>query len=360
MANNSTPSFLEKVKSFFKALSKQQLIAIIAAVVAVAILIPVIIFVPKGNNTPEETTPATTTPAETTPEVTTPEVTTPDNTPDNTPVAKNYTFAFAVDTSISGTKVTNYVLALVLGADGKIVAARIDCAEIAPELDESGALVAATGILSKVEQGDSYGGDYPMSGGSWAKQTKAFEDAIVGMTVEEAVAIDMTLVAGCTMPSSPVTFKALLTEAAASENKIQFTTADPITVGVALDSYTKSGRGGKVQAFSEVAAVVFADGKVVAAAIDSIEQGFVITDGELEANEALLSKAEMGDDYQKGGMAASWEAQGLVFANALVGLTAEEVAAFEPVSDALAAAGCTLAWGADYKAAVDKAVTNVR
>ena len=629
MANNSTTSFLEKVKSFFKALSKQQLIAIIAAVVAVAILIPVIIFVPKGNNTPEETTSATTTPAETTPEVTTPD-NTPDNTPvakdyqivvvtdsaisngkvsnhalalvigadgkivaarfdcaeikpeldeggeliaqnsvttkvelgdsysgmaagswadqakafedyivgktaeevanldlalvagctmksttpvfqalvakafaselkvsfstadditiglainstvkaskgkasvtsdfagvvlangkvaatmldsceqkfsiedgalvapetpavskndqgdsyvmpagawyvqaqvfanstvgktvaeladlevvsdalatagctmqnttagykatiiaaagkvasipENTPVAKNYTFAFAVDTSISGTKVTNYVLALVLGEDGKIVAARFDCAEIAPELDESGALVAATGILSKVELGEAYN----MNSGTWAEQAKAFEDAIVGMTVEEAAAIDMTLVAGCTMPYTPFSFKALLTEAAASENKIQFTTADPITVGVALDSYTKSGRGGKVQAFSEVAAVVFADGKVVAAAIDSIEQGFVITDGALEANEALLSKAEMGDDYQKGGMAASWEAQGLVFANALIGLTADEVAAFEPVSDALAAAGCTLAWGADYKAAVDKAVTNVR
>ena len=314
----------------------------------IALLMVVTAFAACNKKTPEETTPATTTPATTTPAET---------TPDNTPVEKTYTFAFAVDTSISGTKVSNYVLALVLGADGKIVAARFDCAEIAPELDESGALVAATGILSKVELGDDYG---DMGSGNWAEQTAAFEAAIVGKTVEEAAAIDMTLVAGCTMPYTPFTFKALLTEAAASENKIQFTTADPITVGVALDSYTKSGRGGKVQAFSEVAAVVFADGKVVAAAIDSIEQGFVITDGELEANEALLSKAEMGDDYQKGGMAASWEAQGLVFANALVGLTAEEVAAFEPVSDALAAAGCTLAWGADYKAAVDKAVTNVR
>ena len=348
---NKTPNFLEKVTGFFKALSKKQLIAIIAAVVAVAVLIPVIILIPNGNNKPEETTPAETTPAETTPAQTTPA-----ETPDNTPVEKTYTFAFAVDTSISGTKVSNYVLALVLGADGKIVAARLDCTDIQPELDEAGALVAATGILSKVELGEAYG----MNSGTWAEQAKAFEDAIVGMTVEEAAAIDMTLVAGCTMPYSPFTFKALLTEAAASENKIQFTTADPITVGVALDSYTKSGRGGKVQAFSEVAAVVFAGGKVVAAAIDSIEQGFVITDGELEANEALLSKAEMGDDYQKGGMDTSWQAQGLVFANALIGLTADEVAAFEPVSDALAAAGCTLEWGADYKAAVDKAVTNVR
>ena len=314
----------------------------------IALLMVVTAFAACNKKTPEETTPATTTPATTTPAET---------TPDNTPVEKTYTFAFAVDTSISGTKVSNYVLALVLGADGKIVAARFDCAEIAPELDESGALVATTGILSKVELGDDYG---DMGSGNWAEQTAAFEAAIVGKTVEEAAAIDMTLVAGCTMPYTPFTFKALLTEAAASENKIQFTTADPITVGVALDSYTKSGRGGKVQAFSEVAAVVFAGGKVVAAAIDSIEQGFVITDGELEANEALLSKAEMGDDYQKGGMAASWQAQGLVFANALIGLTADEVAAFEPVSDALAAAGCTLAWGADYKAAVDKAVTNVR
>ena len=304
----------------------------------IALLLVATALVACNNKTPEETTPV-----ETTPE-------------NNAPVEKTYTFAFAVDTSISGTKVTNYVLALVLGEDGKIVAARFDCTDIQPELDEAGALVAATGILSKVELGDDYG----MNSGTWAEQAKAFEDAIVGKTVEEAAAIDMTLVAGCTMPYTPFSFKALLTEAGASENKIQFTTAAPITVGVALDSYTKSGKGGKVQAFSEVAAVVFADGKVVAAAIDSIEQGFVITEGQLVANEALLSKAEQGDDYVKGGMSASWQAQGLVFANALVGLTAEQVGTFEPVSDALAAAGCTMQWGANYKAAVDKAVAAVR
>ena len=50
---NQTPNFLEKVKGFFKALSKQQLIAIIAAVVAIEILIPVIILIPNGNNKPE-------------------------------------------------------------------------------------------------------------------------------------------------------------------------------------------------------------------------------------------------------------------------------------------------------------------
>ena len=54
---NKTPNFLEKVKGFFKGLSKKQLIAIIAAIVVVAVLIPVIILLPKGNSEPENNAP---------------------------------------------------------------------------------------------------------------------------------------------------------------------------------------------------------------------------------------------------------------------------------------------------------------
>ena len=44
-------SFQEKLTGFFQKMSKKQLIAIIAAFVAVAILVPVIILLPKNNNT---------------------------------------------------------------------------------------------------------------------------------------------------------------------------------------------------------------------------------------------------------------------------------------------------------------------
>ena len=332
MANNSTTSFLEKVKSFFKALSKQQLIAIIAAVVAVAILIPVIIFVPKGNNTPEETTSATTTPAETTPEVTT-----PDNTPDNTPVAKDYQIVVVTDSAISNGKVSNHALALVIGADGKIVAARFDCAEIKPELDEGGELIAQNSVTTKVELGDSYSG---MAAGSWADQAKAFEDYIVGKTAEEVANLDLALVAGCTMKSTTPVFQALVAKAFASELKVSFSTADDITIGLAINSTVKASKG-KASVTSDFAGVVLANGKVVATMLDSCEQKFSIEDGALVAPETpAVSKNDQGDSYVM--PAGAWYVQAQVFANSTVGKTVAELADLEVVSDALATAGCTM------------------
>ena len=352
---NQPPNFLEKVKGFFKALSKQQLIAIIAAVVAIAVLIPVIILIPNGNNKPEETTPAETTPAATTPAETTPAET----TPDNTPVEKNYTFAFAVDTSIGTTKVTNHALALVIGADGKIVAARFDCAEIKPELDEGGSLIAQASVATKVEQGDNYGGGYGMQAGSWANQAKAFEDYIVGKTAAEVAALDLSLVAGCTMQSTTPLFQALVAKAFASELKVSFSTADPITVGLAIDS-TVSENKGTVSVSSDFAGVVIAGDKVVATMIDSCEQKFTIEDGALVAPETpAVSKNDQGDEYvmNKG----AWYKQAQAFANSTVGKTIAELADLETVSDALAAAGCTMQYTtAGYKATIIKAAGYAR
>ena len=277
-------------------------------------------------------------------------------------VEHNYTFSMAVDTSIKDGKVTNYVCALVV-EDGKIVAVRFDSVEITPTLDD-GAVVATTGIKSKVELGTAYDAHYPMGAGTWSVQAKAFEDYIIGKTADEVANLDLTLVTGCTMSSSRAVFQALVAEAFASANKINFKTTEEITLTVGFDSYVESStKGGvtKATAMSEVAALVFAGDKVAAAAIDSIDQSFTLTEGALVAGEAKLSKAEQGADYSmRGSTAGTWVEQSIVFAKAYIGLTAAEVVEFVPVSDALAAAGCTLKWGADYHAAVVKALDFVR
>ena len=105
----------------------------------------------------------------------TPEETTPEN---NAPVEKTYTVAIAVDSAANNKgKVSNTALVLVLDDAGKIVAARFDCSEVTPALNEDGTVKAVDAVETKVEKGDSYTG---MPAGSWAKQTKAFEDYIVG------------------------------------------------------------------------------------------------------------------------------------------------------------------------------------
>ena len=270
-------------------LSKKQLIIIIAAVVAVAVLIPVIIMLA-------------------------------------TPAEKDYQLVVVTDSAISDGKVSNHALALVIDEDGKIVAARFN-----------GALIPQASVTTKVELGDDYG---DMGSGNWAEQTAAFEAALVGKTIEEAANIDMTLVAGCTMPYTPFTFKALLTKAGASELKVSFSTADEITLGLAIDS-TVSENKGNASVSSDFAGVVIAGGKVVATMLDSCEQKFSIAEGALVAPETpAVSKNDQGENYKM--EAGSWAKQAQAFANSTVGKTVAELADLEVVSDALEAAGCTM------------------
>ena len=270
----------------------------------------------------------------------TPEETTPDNTVNNTPTEKTYTVAIAVDSSSSisrgKAKASNMALVLVLDDAGKIVAARFDTSEVTPELNEDGTVKTVDAVETKVEQGDAYTG---MPAGSWANQTKAFEDYIVGKTPAEVAALDASLIAGCTMQSSVPQFKALIAEAAASTLKVTFKTAEAITVGVAVDTTVTTGRSNKVTA--DFAGVVMAGGKVVATVLDSSEQSFTVEEGTITFGEFKGSKNEQGDSYT--GMAAGpWYKQAQVFANSTVGKTVAELANLETVSDALAAAGCTM------------------
>ena len=289
----------------------------------------------------------------------------PDNT-DNTPVEKTYTVAIAVDSAISANrdgsnKVSNTALVLVLDEAGKIAAARFDCSEVTPALNDDGTLNAIDSVATKVEQGDAYTG---MPAGSWANQTKAFENFLVGKTPAEVAALDTSaesvkgetpLVAGCTMTSSVPAFQALVAKAAASTQKVTFKTSEAITVGVAISTAVTAK---KVTA--DFAGIVMAGGKVVASMIDSCEQSFTVAEGAITFGTVAVSKNEQGDAYS-GMPAGPWYKQAQAFANSAVGKTAAELENLETVSDALAAAGCTMKnTTAGYKATIIKAAGNAR
>ena len=289
----------------------------------------------------------------------TPEEPTEAPTEDTNPAEKTYSLALAVDTAFGkGNKVSNIVMALVIDADGKIVSARVDAVEATPALDEAGALIAQESVATKVELGDAYDS---MSAGSWQAQATAFENWLVGKTAADVAATEFTneLIAGCTMTSSMATFKTLVAEAFASKLKVSFATAEAITSSIAINTAVKEGKGGKITVSSDVAAVVMAGGKVAAAAIDTIEQNYTIAEGALVPADLAASKTEQGDDYTM--TAGAWYKQAAVFCKAIVGMTATELEAFEPVSDALAAAGCTMqSTPAGYKTTLIKAVSTAR
>ena len=270
---------------------------------------------------------------------------------------KDYTLVVVTDSAVStsNNKVSNTLLALVIDADGKIVAARFDCAEVTPSLVD-GAIANVDSVITKVEKGDEYAG---MTAGSWADQAKAFEDYLIGKTAAEVAAMDTSdkaLIAGCTMSSSKATFKALVAKAFASTLKVEFKAAGDITVGAAISTKIS---GGKVS--SDFAGVVLAGGKVAATMIDSCEQKFTVTDGAIVAPATpAVSKNDQGESYS-GMPAGAWYKQAQAFANSTVGKTLAELANLETVSDALAAAGCTMKnTTAGYKTTIIAAAGYVR
>lgn len=273
------------------------------------------------------------------------------NNGENNNTEKTYTLALAVDTTVNAkNKVSNTALVLVIDADNKIVAARVDSVEATPALDEAGALVAQDSVKTKVELGAAYTG---MAAGSWADQAKAFEAWLVGKTAADVAGTEFTneLIAGCTMTSSMATFKALVAEAFASTTKVTFKTTESFKTGLALSTSVKSGNGGKVTVTTDVAALAIDGDKVAATAIDSIEQSFTIEEGALVAGEAKASKTEQGESYTM--PAGSWVKQAAAFSNSTVGKTVAELENLETVSDALAAAGCTMQnTTAGYKATI--------
>lgn len=255
-----------------------------------------------------------------------------------------YTLSIAVESTVEDGKITNYVAVLVLDKNEKIVAARIDCAEATATIEADAIKDVAT-IATKVDKGDAYG----MKSGSFAKQTKAFEDHIVGMTAEEVANLDMALVSGCTMPNSPASFKAVIAKAFTTSNKVTFKGSEDMTVGAAISMSIKDSK-----ATADFAGVVISGGKVAAAILDSNEQTLSITDGAITAGKYEGTKADKGDNYKMD--AGNWLSQAAVFASSAVGKTVDELNDLEAVSDALKEAGCTMQFTTyGYKATIIKA-----
>ena len=255
------------------------------------------------------------------------------------------------DSSAAGNaQIDTTFAAIVTDADGKIVSCRIDVAQNKMNVAD-GLVTTGNEYPTKMEKGTDYG-MAPVSsiGAEWDAQAKAFEEFVVGKTVDEVVAletqesnghqvaVDETLFAGCTMDI--VDFKAAVEKAGSDAWAVTFTTADAFTLGVAAitddaDSTAPTADAdGVVKMYTEFgAAVVGADGTILAALNDAIQPNITVDPaGEIVATEYKGTKRELGADY---GMApvsaigAEWDAQSAAFSQFVVGKTADEVAALE-------------------------------
>ena len=262
---------------------------------------------------------------------------------------------------ISKSKVTNITLALVIDSEGKIVAAQFDSVEISVKITDD-EIATSNRFTTKVEKGDAYTG---MSAGNWDEQSAAFEAFLIGKTAAEVAALefvtggaDAGLVAGCTMKSSMPVFQQLVAKAFAYEHKVEFTTTETITLGLAIDAKLTGSVEDGAKASADFAAVVVAGGKVVAAMLDSAEASFTFEYDEAEESYTTTvsykgSKNDQGDAYDayKPMAAGTWYKQAQVFANTAVGYT---VAELEGLSTEAIEGGCTIYTGG-YKATIVRA-----
>lgn len=342
-----------------------------------------------------------------------------DNTNNNnnnneTPAEKDYKLGMGVvvDMNSSATgnaQVDATVATVVTDADGKIVVCRIDVAQNKMTVTD-GAVEADKTFKTKMELGDDYnmakyGTSMDWNGDGvvkeWYDQAKAFENYVVGKTAAEVEAIKTQVVegagyviaedkalldAGCTIQITD--FIGAVAAACKDEQGIAFKTADTFTLGVAAKTAADESKAataeenGLVAMYTDFAATVVADGKIIAALNDAIQPKITINAaGEIVDKAYTATKRNLKEDYNmaKYGSAMDWNGDGKVlewylqsveFSKFVVGKTAAEVEAMATqvvegsgyvisADKALLDAGCTIQI-TSIKAVMAQAVKNAR
>jgi len=283
--------------------------------------------------------------------------------PDNAGETKEVDYTLGIGAAVTNDdfKVTTTVASVVLDADGKVVICRLDAVDVKPAVDaESGALTIEAAYATKREQGDNYKMvTYGGAKAEWYKQAEYFETAVVGKTADEIGAVktgDAELTAGCTIDVTD--FVKATVAACKSEHKVAFKTAAELTVGLSVIAGAED-KEDSVKYTADAAVAVVADGKVIAAVIDSLEATVELNDeGNVSSFSYKGTKLEQGDNYGMvayGGASAEWYVQAQNFANTAVGKAPADVAGLATEG----VAGCTIGVEGYHKALV-KAAEGVR
>ena len=278
------------------------------------------------------------------------------------------------------------VATVVLDAEGKIVSCRIDVAQNKMKV-VGGAVDTAATFKTKMELGTAYGmagkvdnnGDGVML--EWDEQAKAFEAYVVGKTAAEVgaiqtqeagghlIAVDETLLkAGCSMQITD--FIAAVVKACNDDQAQTFKTAATFTLGVAAatvadeSTAASADKDGEVKMYTDFAAAVIADGKILTAITDAVQPKIAInTLGDIVSTSFQATKRELKEGYNMATYGASmdnngdgkvleWYVQADAFVKHVVGMSGAEVNAMATktldngyvisADDALLTAGCTI------------------
>ena len=271
--------------------------------------------------------------------------------------------------------------AVVLDAEGTIVAVDLDVAQSKCPTTEAGAFTAeGFDARTKTEKGPDYGMTVASPiGAEWDAQMAAFEAWAIGKTVDYITAVELVesnghmvaaneadLYAGCTMQITD--FQLALADAL--NNTVEFT-ADSfkLGLGVATSCAVKEATAdaaGSIEMYTDYAAVVTAeDGTILAARLDAIQPKIVLNSDNTTAGiEDLRSKYTKKEDYGMtvaSPIGAEWYVQADAYCAYVAGKTVADLEAIELVehnghmvalNEADLYAGCTMQVGAYIEATV--------
>ena len=305
---------------------------------------------------------------------------------------EEYTLGMGVVVSTESSKTGNAqvdatVAAVVTDANGVIVACRIDVAQNKMDVTD-GAVATEKTFETKMELGDRYGMAGKVDNDNdgvkleWFEQTKAFEQHVVGMTVDQVAAMRTQLAgghyittdadllnAGCSMQITD--FIQAVVKACDDRNAVAFK-ANPkkMTLGVAaittVDGATKAATAeadGSVNMYTDFACAVVVKGKVVATLNDAIQPKFAINaNGEIVSATFAGTKRELryaynmekfGSDNDGDERVLEWYLQSAAFSSYVMSnkMTADKIDNMETTlvnnhyistDSELISAGCTM------------------
>lgn len=307
------------------------------------------------------------------PEVETPVVDEPvDEEPEVTEATYTLGLGVVVEQSVGEkAQVDATFAAVVLDAEGVIVAADLDVAQSKGVKTEAGVYTAeGFDARTKTEKGPDYGMTVASPiGAEWDAQMAAFEAWAIGKTVDYIAAVELVesnghlvaaneadLYAGCTMQITA--FQEALVDAL--NNTVEFTTAEAFELGLGVVTSctvkeATADANGSIQMYSDIAAVVTAGDVVLAARLDAIQPAIGLNaDNTTTAKEDLRSKYQLKEDYGMtvaSPIGAEWYTQADAYCTYLVGKTAADLEAIELVehnnhlvalNEADLYAGCTM------------------
>ena len=321
---------------------------------------------------------------------------------------KDYTLGMgaviSLDSSKTGAAQVDGTLAtVVLDKNGKIVAVRVDAIQNKISLGEDGSFTIGN-TKTKMELGDNYNMakfGHSLVGNEtvkeWYDQAKAFEAWCVGKTIDEVknmptqtmdngyiISNDASLLAaGCTI--SITDFVDAVVKAGNDEQGVAFQAKGEFTLGIAANSADSGSKAataegdGAIQVYSDFAASVVQNGKILASLNDAIQPKVAFNlAGEITGKTFTGTKRELKEGYNMAKFGHSlvgnetvveWYLQSAAFSAHVVGMTADEVKGMATQTmdngyiissdEALLGAGCTMSIDA-IKVVVAESVTNAR